>query len=93
MPRGSEFLTVQEVADLLKLNQQTIRNMIDRGERGMCVSARGASGCASRSSTLSWRLASRVRSLSRPILGDRSARPRATSRRPCGRGTPKRSSG
>lgn len=34
MPRGSEFLTVQEVADLLKLNQQTIRNMIDRGERG-----------------------------------------------------------
>lgn len=27
-----EFLTVGEVADLLKLNAQTIRNMIDRGE-------------------------------------------------------------
>jgi excisionase family DNA binding protein len=29
-----EFLTVAEVAELLKLNQQTIRNMIDRGELG-----------------------------------------------------------
>ncbi len=29
-----EFLTVAEVAQLLKLNQQTIRNMIDRGELG-----------------------------------------------------------
>jgi excisionase family DNA binding protein len=29
-----EFLTVKEVAELLKLNQQTIRNMIDRGELG-----------------------------------------------------------
>jgi excisionase family DNA binding protein len=27
------LLTVNEVADLLKLNQQTIRNMIDRGAR------------------------------------------------------------
>jgi excisionase family DNA binding protein len=27
-----EFLTVKEVAGLLKLNQQTLRNMIDRGE-------------------------------------------------------------
>ena len=27
-----ELLTVKEVADLLKLNQQTIRNMIERGE-------------------------------------------------------------
>ena len=27
-----ELLTVKEVAELLKLNQQTIRNMIDRGE-------------------------------------------------------------
>lgn len=27
-----EFLTVAEVAELLKLNQETIRNMIDRGE-------------------------------------------------------------
>jgi putative molybdopterin biosynthesis protein len=26
------FLTVAEVADLLKLNQQTVRNWIDRGE-------------------------------------------------------------
>jgi excisionase family DNA binding protein len=29
-----ELLTVQEVAELLKLNQQTIRNIIDRGEMG-----------------------------------------------------------
>jgi excisionase family DNA binding protein len=29
-----EFLTVQEIAQLLKLNQQTVRNMIDRGELG-----------------------------------------------------------
>ena len=29
-----EFLTVQEVADLLKLNQQTGRNIINRGELG-----------------------------------------------------------
>jgi excisionase family DNA binding protein len=27
-----EFLTVAEIAGLLKLNQQTVRNMIDRGE-------------------------------------------------------------
>jgi excisionase family DNA binding protein len=27
-----EFLTVDEVAHLLKLNPQTVRNMIDRGE-------------------------------------------------------------
>jgi excisionase family DNA binding protein len=27
-----EFLTVGEIADLLRLNQQTIRNYIDRGE-------------------------------------------------------------
>jgi excisionase family DNA binding protein len=27
-----ELLTVAEVASLLKLNQQTVRNMIDRGE-------------------------------------------------------------
>jgi excisionase family DNA binding protein len=29
-----EFLTVREIAELLKLNQQTVRNMIDRGELG-----------------------------------------------------------
>ena len=29
-----EFLTVAEVASLLKLNQQTVRNMIGRGELG-----------------------------------------------------------
>ncbi len=29
---ADEFLTVTEIADLLKLNQQTVRNMIDRGE-------------------------------------------------------------
>jgi excisionase family DNA binding protein len=28
----AEFLTVAEVAELLKLNQQTVRNWIDRGE-------------------------------------------------------------
>lgn len=27
-----EFLTVREIAELLKLNDQTVRNMIDRGE-------------------------------------------------------------
>jgi excisionase family DNA binding protein len=27
-----QFLTVAEIAELLKLNQQTIRNMIDRGD-------------------------------------------------------------
>jgi excisionase family DNA binding protein len=27
-----EFLTVAEVAEMLKLNQQTVRNMIDRRE-------------------------------------------------------------
>ena len=27
-----EFLTVAEIADLLRLNQQTVRNWIDRGE-------------------------------------------------------------
>ena len=27
-----EFLTVAEVAEMLKLNQQTVRNWIDRGE-------------------------------------------------------------
>jgi excisionase family DNA binding protein len=29
-----ELLTAKEVAELLKLNQQTVRNMIDRGEVG-----------------------------------------------------------
>jgi excisionase family DNA binding protein len=29
-----ELLTVKEVAELLKLNQQTARNMMDRGELG-----------------------------------------------------------
>jgi excisionase family DNA binding protein len=29
---GDEFLTVAEVAAVLKLNQQTVRNWIDRGE-------------------------------------------------------------
>ena len=29
-----ELLTVKEVAEPLRLNQQTIRNMIDRGEMG-----------------------------------------------------------
>jgi excisionase family DNA binding protein len=29
-----ELLTVAEVANLLRLNQQTVRNMIDRGELG-----------------------------------------------------------
>ena len=28
---GDEFLTVAEVAELLKLNQQTVRNWIDQG--------------------------------------------------------------
>lgn len=29
--RGDEFLTVAEVAEWLKLNQQTVRNWIDQG--------------------------------------------------------------
>ena len=32
--RADELLTVKAVAELLKLNQQTIRNIIDRGELG-----------------------------------------------------------
>ena len=31
-PDNEEFLTVAEVAELLKINQQTVRNWIDRGE-------------------------------------------------------------
>ena len=30
-PGGDEFLTVAEVAGILKLNQQTVRNWIDQG--------------------------------------------------------------
>jgi excisionase family DNA binding protein len=30
-PREEAFLTVAEVAEMLKLNQQTVRNWIDRG--------------------------------------------------------------
>jgi excisionase family DNA binding protein len=30
-PGGESFLTVAEVAELLKLNQQTVRNWIDQG--------------------------------------------------------------
>lgn len=32
MPNADEYLTVAEIAGELKLNQQTIRNMIDRGQ-------------------------------------------------------------
>ena len=32
MPEADEFLTVAEVAAILKLNQQTIRNRIDAGK-------------------------------------------------------------
>jgi excisionase family DNA binding protein len=32
MPEADELLTVAEVATMLKLNQQTIRNYIDRNE-------------------------------------------------------------
>jgi Helix-turn-helix domain len=28
---GDEFLTVAEIAEILKLNQQTVRNWIDQG--------------------------------------------------------------
>jgi excisionase family DNA binding protein len=31
LPEVEEFLTVAEVAELLKLNQQTVRNWIDQG--------------------------------------------------------------
>jgi excisionase family DNA binding protein len=31
-PDNEEFLTVAEVAKLLKINEQTVRNWIDRGE-------------------------------------------------------------
>ena len=31
-PDNDEFLTVAEVAKLLKINEQTVRNWIDRGE-------------------------------------------------------------
>jgi excisionase family DNA binding protein len=32
MPEPQEFLTVAEVAEILKLNQQTVRNWIDAGK-------------------------------------------------------------
>lgn len=32
MPNEDEFLTVSEVAEILKVNDQTVRNWIDRGE-------------------------------------------------------------
>jgi hypothetical protein len=38
-------LTVAEVAELLKLNEQTVGNWIERGELPRCGSVRG--GCAS----------------------------------------------
>ena len=31
MPAGDDFMTVAEVASVLKLNQQTVRNWIDQG--------------------------------------------------------------
>ena len=31
MPEGDDFMTVAEVASVLKLNQQTVRNWIDQG--------------------------------------------------------------
>ena len=32
MPEGEDFMTVAEVATVLKLNQQTVRNWIDQGK-------------------------------------------------------------
>ena len=32
MPESDEFMTVAEIAAILKLNQQTIRNWIDEGK-------------------------------------------------------------
>ena len=32
MPEADEFLTVAEVAEMLKLNQQTVRNWLDAGK-------------------------------------------------------------
>jgi excisionase family DNA binding protein len=46
---ADEFLTVAEIAKLLQLNQQTVRNMIDRGEPGAVRVAQGAFEFASRS--------------------------------------------
>jgi excisionase family DNA binding protein len=70
-----EFLTVAEVASLLKLNQQTVRNMLDRGELGHVRVARGTFAYASRSWMPSWQRASPVRRPPEAIRGARSAKP------------------
>jgi hypothetical protein len=79
-----EFLTVNEVAELLKLNQQTIRNSIGASFRPSAL-ARGASASANRSWTPSWRPASQDRQPSREIPGSRSPKRPAESRRPYAR--------
>jgi excisionase family DNA binding protein len=48
-----EFLTVADVAELLKLNQQTIRNWLDRGELPAFGSGAGESASVGPSSTRS----------------------------------------
>jgi excisionase family DNA binding protein len=51
-----EFLTVAQVAERLKLNQQTVRNWIDAGTLPAFASAAG-SGSARQTSTDSWQRA------------------------------------
>ena len=50
-----EFLTVDDVAQLLKLNPQTVRNMIDRGELPAVRVGRVGCGSSDPISTPSWR--------------------------------------
>lgn len=81
-----ELLTVAEVAQLLKLNQQTARSMIDRGELGhVRVGQRRVRMRQSQLDRRSWQPASPASSLLRPIPGRPSAKPQARPRRLCGR--------
>jgi hypothetical protein len=48
-----KFLTVYEIAETLKVNQQTVRNWIERARSLRCAWAGDGSGYATRTSTSS----------------------------------------
>jgi hypothetical protein len=68
---------VAEVAEILKLNQQTVRNLIDRGELP-AVHVGDASGSSARTSIDSWRPA--TRRLRRAQSSRRSREPSGTAK-------------